>query len=43
MTTRFVGAHTIDTGGIDMAVRRSALAGGTALQLFTAADFAPAG
>jgi deoxyribonuclease-4 len=36
VTTRFVGAHTIDTGGIDMAVRRSALAGGTTLQLFTA-------
>ena len=34
--TRYIGAHTIDTGGIDMAVRRSALAGGTALQLFTA-------
>ena len=36
MTARYIGAHTIDTGGIDMAVRRSALAGGTALQLFTA-------
>jgi deoxyribonuclease-4 len=33
---RFVGSHTIDTGGIHMAVRRSAGAGGTALQLFTA-------
>ena len=36
MNTRYVGSHTIDTGGIDMAVRRSALAGGTTLQLFTA-------
>ena len=34
--TPYVGAHTIDTGGIHMAVHRSAGAGGTALQLFTA-------
>ena len=34
--TPIVGAHTIDTGGIHLAVRRSAGAGGTALQLFTA-------
>lgn len=33
---RYVGAHTIDTGGIDMAVRRAAGAGATALQIFTA-------
>ncbi|HUR05135.1 MAG TPA: hypothetical protein VM347_21505, partial [Nonomuraea sp.] len=36
VTARYVGSHTINTGGIDMAVRRSALAGGTTLQLFTA-------
>lgn len=30
------GSHTIDTGGIDMAVRRSANAGFRTLQLFTA-------
>jgi len=34
--TRYVGVHTIDTGGIDMAVRRAAGAGATALQIFTA-------
>ena len=34
--TRYFGAHTIDTGGIDMAVRRAAGAGATALQIFTA-------
>ena len=34
--TPYVGAHTIDTGGSQMAVHRSAGAGGTALQLFTA-------
>ena len=34
--TRYVGVHTIDTGGIDMAAHRSAGAGGTALQIFTA-------
>lgn len=33
---RFIGAHTIDNGGIDMAVRRAGNAGMTALQLFTA-------
>lgn len=30
------GAHTIDNGGLDMAVRRAANAGMTAMQLFTA-------
>jgi deoxyribonuclease-4 len=34
--TRYFGAHTIDTGGIHMAVRRAAGAGATALQVFTA-------
>lgn len=34
--TRFLGAHTIDNGGIHMAVKRAANAGMTALQLFTA-------
>src|SRR5947209_13065720 len=33
---RFLGAHTIDNGGIHMAVRRAANAGMTAMQLFTA-------
>jgi deoxyribonuclease IV len=32
----FFGAHTIDVGGIHMAVRRAANAGMTALQVFTA-------
>jgi deoxyribonuclease IV len=32
----FLGAHTIDTGGIDMAARRAAAAGMRALQIFTA-------
>jgi deoxyribonuclease-4 len=37
MTTQyFLGAHTIDVGGIHMAVRRAANAGMTALQVFTA-------
>jgi deoxyribonuclease-4 len=37
MTTQhFLGAHTIDVGGIHMAVRRAASAGMTALQVFTA-------
>lgn len=37
MTTRhYFGAHTIDVGGIHMAVRRAANAGMTALQVFTA-------
>lgn len=31
-----IGAHTIDNGGIDMAVRRGAAAGQDALQVFTA-------
>jgi deoxyribonuclease-4 len=30
------GAHTVDTGGLDMAVRRAARAGMTTMQLFTA-------
>jgi deoxyribonuclease IV len=34
--TRHIGVHTIDTGGIDMAARRAAGAGATALQIFTA-------
>ena len=34
--SHFFGAHTIDNGGIDMAVRRAAKAGMTAMQLFTA-------
>ncbi|HVZ78565.1 MAG TPA: deoxyribonuclease IV [Gemmatimonadaceae bacterium] len=34
--THFIGAHTIETGGIHMAVRRAASAGMTALQVFTA-------
>jgi deoxyribonuclease-4 len=32
----FFGAHTIDNGGIDMAVRRAVRTGMTAMQLFTA-------
>lgn len=32
----YFGAHTIDNGGLDMAVRRAARAGMTAMQLFTA-------
>ena len=32
----YIGAHTIDVGGIHMAVRRAANAGMTALQVFTA-------
>ena len=32
----FLGAHTIDVGGIHMAVRRAGNAGMTALQVFTA-------
>ena len=36
MSTRFLGAHTIDNGGIDMAVKRAAASDMTALQLFTA-------
>ena len=34
--THHFGIHAVDTGGIDMAARRSAGAGGTALQIFTA-------
>lgn len=33
---RYLGAHTIDTGGIHMAARRAGQAGMTALQCFTA-------
>jgi deoxyribonuclease-4 len=33
---RYLGAHTIDNGGIHMAVKRAANAGMTAMQLFTA-------
>ena len=32
----YIGAHTIDNGGIDMAARRAAAAGMKALQIFTA-------
>ena len=32
----YLGAHTIDNGGIDMAARRAGAAGMTALQIFTA-------
>jgi deoxyribonuclease-4 len=34
--TRHIGAHTIDNGGIHMAVRRAGATGMTALQVFTA-------
>lgn len=34
--TRFIGAHTIDNGGIQMAVLRAGNAGMTAMQLFSA-------
>ncbi len=34
--THYIGAHTIDTGGIDQAVARAADAGCTALQIFSA-------
>jgi deoxyribonuclease-4 len=34
--TYFIGAHTIDSGGLDQAVRRAAAAEMTALQIFTA-------
>lgn len=34
--THHFGIHAVDTGGIDMAARRSAAAGGTAVQIFTA-------
>jgi len=36
MSTRYIGAHTIDNGGIDMAVKRAAASDMTALQVFTA-------
>lgn len=36
MTKRFIGGHTIDNGGIDMAARRAGSAGMEALQIFTA-------
>jgi deoxyribonuclease-4 len=35
-SARFLGAHTINNGGIHMAVRRAGNAGMTAMQLFTA-------
>jgi deoxyribonuclease-4 len=35
-STRYIGAHTIDNGGIDMAVKRAAASKMTAMQLFTA-------
>jgi len=34
--SRYIGAHTIDNGGIDMAARRAGAAGMSAMQLFTA-------
>ena len=34
--TRYIGAHTIDNGGIHMAVKRAAASEMTALQIFTA-------
>ena len=34
--SRYIGAHTIDNGGIHMAVRRAGASGMTALQIFTA-------
>jgi deoxyribonuclease-4 len=34
--SHYIGAHTIDLGGIDMAARRAASAGMRALQIFTA-------
>jgi deoxyribonuclease-4 len=33
--THYIGAHTIDNGGIDMAARRAGAAGMTAMQMFT--------
>ena len=32
----WLGAHTVDNGGLDMAVRRAANAGMNTMQLFTA-------
>ena len=34
--THYLGAHTVDNGGIDMAARRAGAAGMTALQIFSA-------
>jgi deoxyribonuclease-4 len=34
--THRIGVHPIDTGGLDMAVRRAAAAGATAIQIFSA-------
>ena len=34
--THYLGAHTVDKGGIDMAARRAGAAGMTALQIFSA-------
>ena len=34
--THYIGVHTLDTGGIHLAVRRAAGAGANALQIFTA-------
>ncbi|MGH9420989.1 MAG: TIM barrel protein, partial [Thermoanaerobaculia bacterium] len=34
--TRYIGAHTVDKGGLHMAVLRAGSAGMTALQVFTA-------
>lgn len=34
--THYIGIHAVDAGGIDMAARRAAAAGGSALQIFTA-------
>ncbi|MGH8572423.1 MAG: hypothetical protein ACREX8_07600, partial [Gammaproteobacteria bacterium] len=34
--THFIGAHTVDNGGIHMAALRAGNAGMTALQIFTA-------
>jgi deoxyribonuclease-4 len=36
MAERILGSHTVDNGGIDMAVRRAANAGMRAVQIFTA-------
>lgn len=36
MSTHWLGVHPIDTGGMDMAVRRAVNAGSTAVQIFTA-------
>jgi deoxyribonuclease-4 len=34
--THYIGIHAVDSGGIDMAARRAAAAGASALQIFTA-------